>query len=78
LNKGDKKAALLTTHSNQLATNVIKDWWALSERLYIRYNDGYLNTPDGIAQAVFYPAWWLKQVGYEQGPASYTRPADRR
>ena len=77
-NKGDRKAAraLLTKHSDQLAADVIKDWWALSEQLYIRYNDGYLNTPDGIAQAVFYPAWWLKQVGYEQGPVSYARPAN--
>ncbi|MGD9948848.1 MAG: dipeptidase [Desulfobulbus sp.] len=78
-NKGDQKSAraLLTKHSDQLAANVLKDWWALSEQLYIRYNDGYLNTPDGIAQPVFYPSWWLKLVGYEQGPVSYLKPADR-
>jgi dipeptidase len=77
---GDEKAAraLLTSHSDQQAANVLKDWWALSEQLYIRYNDGYLNTPDGIAQPVFYPSWWLKQVGYEQGPLSYGKPADRK
>jgi dipeptidase len=78
--KGDTKAAkaLLTKHSDQLTSDVLKDWWTLSEQLYIRYNDGYLNTKEGIAQAVFYPAWWLKQVGYEQGPMSYAKPADPR
>ncbi|MEF2144204.1 MAG: C69 family dipeptidase [Desulfovibrionaceae bacterium] len=79
-NKGDKTAsrALLTQHSERLAEDVLKDWWALSEQLYIRYNDGYLNTPEGIAQAVFYPSWWLKLVGYEQGPTSYQKPEQRK
>jgi dipeptidase len=79
-NRGDQETAraLLTKQSNRFSTEVLKDWWALSEQLYIRYNDGYLNTPEGIAQAVFYPAWWLKQVGYEQGPTSYTKPADQK
>ena len=79
-NKGDGKGAraLLTSYSDKQAAAVLRDWWALSESLYIRYNDGYLNTPDGIAQAVFYPAWWLKQVGYEQGPTSYQKPSERK
>ena len=79
-NNGDQKAArtLLTKQSDQLSAEVLKDWWVLSEQLYIRYNDGYLNTPDGIAQAVFYPTWWLKQVGYEQGPTRYTRPTGQK
>jgi dipeptidase len=79
-NKGDQKAAraLLTKHSEQLTQDVLKDWWALSEQLYIRYSDGYLNTPTGIAQPVFYPAWWLKQVGYEQGPTSYSKPVAKQ
>jgi len=77
--KGDKQAAqtLLTLHADMLAADVLADWWALSEQLYIRYNDGYLNTKAGVAQAVFYPTWWLKQVGYEQGPVSYKKPSER-
>ncbi|MGE4263267.1 MAG: dipeptidase [Desulfovibrio sp.] len=77
--KGDAKAAqtLLTLHADMLAVDVLTDWWALSEQLYIRYNDGYLNTKAGVAQAVFYPTWWLKQVGYEQGPVSYKKPSER-
>ena len=77
--RGDKKAAkaLLTKHSDKQAADVLKSWWTLSEQLYVRYNDGYRNDKDGIAQPVFYPAWWLKLVGYEQGPLSYQKPAPK-
>jgi len=72
-NKGDHKGAqqMLTKHSEQNTAEVLSAWWKLSENLYLKYNDGYLNTKAGIAQAVFYPSWWLKQVGYENGPTSY-------
>jgi dipeptidase len=75
--KGDLKGArkLLTSYSAENASAVLREWWKLSEDLYIKYNDGYLNTKTGIAQPVFYPAWWLKQVGYENGPTSYEKPA---
>lgn len=75
--KGDQKGArkLLTRYSEENASAVLQEWWKLSEQLYIKYNDGYLNTKAGIAKAVFYPTWWLKQVGYENGPTSYEKPA---
>jgi dipeptidase len=75
--KGDQKGArkLLTRYSAENASAVLQEWWKLSELLYLKYNDGYLNTKAGIAQAVFYPAWWLKQVGFENGPTSYEKPA---
>lgn len=78
--KGDKEGARgrLTKYSEEYAANVLKDWWKLSEHLYLKYNDGYLNTKAGIAQAVFYPAWWLKKVGYEKGPTRYEKPTDAR
>lgn len=77
---GDEQGAraMLTSHGETLARDVLEDWWSLSEQLYIRYNDGYFNTPDNIAQAVFYPVWWLKLVGYTDGPLSYAKPADRK
>ena len=73
--QGDKNGvrALLTRHSENIAAKVLHEWWKLAEHLYIKYNDGYLNTRAGIAQSVFYPAWWLKDVGYENGPTSYKR-----
>ncbi len=75
--KGNQEGArkLLTRYSEENASVVLQEWWKLSEHIYIKYNDGYLNTKAGIAQAVFYPAWWLKQVGYENGPTSYEKPA---
>jgi dipeptidase len=79
-NKGDKDGTrqLLTRYSEEMTANVLREWWKLSEHLYLKYNDGYLNTKAGIAQAVFYPAWWLKEVGYETGPTSYDkRPAGK-
>ncbi len=74
--KGERNASrrLLTEYSDEYAADVLREWWKLSEQLYIKYNDGYLNTKAGIAQAVFYPAWWLKRVGYEDGPTSYEKP----
>jgi len=78
--RGDKDGArqLLTKYSEEMTANVLREWWKLSEHLYIKYNDGYLNTKAGIAQAVFYPAGWLKEVGYENGPTSYEkRPAGK-
>jgi len=66
----------LTRYCDENAHAVLNEWWKLSEQLYLKYNDGYLNTRDGIAQAVFYPAWWLKEVGYEKGPTSYQKHQD--
>ena len=72
---GDKKAArrLLTDYSDRNAASLLEDWWKLSDHLYIKYNDGYINTDKEIAQPVFYPAWWLRQVGYEEGPTTYKK-----
>ncbi len=74
--KKDEARTLLTGHSDQYAAQVLKDWWTLAQNLYLKYNDGYLNTREGLAQQVFYPAWWLKAVGFEQGPLTYKKPAN--
>lgn len=73
---GDRKGAraLLTEYSKTNAQEILDAWWKLSEHLYVKYNDGYINTPEAIAQPVPYPVWWLRAIGYEDGPTSYTRP----
>jgi dipeptidase len=65
-------ASLLAAQAESIATQVLERWWRLSEELYVRYNDGYYNTPGNPGQTVFYPAWWLRLAGYEEGPRSYT------
>jgi dipeptidase len=66
---------LLTDYSNKNAEAVLAAWRKLSEDLYIKCNDGYINTREEIAHPVFYPSWWLKLVGFEKGPTSYEKPA---
>jgi dipeptidase len=77
-NKGEQQAArhLLSTYTATHAAKVLDAWWQLSEYLYVKYNDGYMNTSAGIAQPLFYPSWWLRQVGYAQGPQSYEKSGD--
>jgi dipeptidase len=77
--EGDREGArsLLAEYSSANAREILDAWWKLSEHLYVKYNDGYINTPEAIAQPIPYPAWWLKAVGYEDGPTSYKRPEER-
>jgi dipeptidase len=58
LQSGDDKDAVEETHA--LANQVLQLWGALPDELILQFADGY-NTPT-------YPDWWLKAVGYEQGP----------
>ncbi|MFP4657709.1 MAG: dipeptidase [Desulfonatronovibrionaceae bacterium] len=72
---GDKNQAreMLTQYADRHAEEVLSAWNQLAKDLYIKYNDGYINDRNGIGQAVFYPAWWLKEVGYESGPTAYEK-----
>ncbi len=73
--EGEQAAArdLLKENCNMHAESVRQAWWQLSRTLYIKYNDGYVNTPKALAQKQFYPAWWLRDVGYENGPLHYEK-----
>lgn len=54
----EHKDAVAEMHA--LAHQVLQVWSALPDELILQFADGY-NTPT-------YPDWWLKAVGYEQGP----------
>jgi dipeptidase len=73
--EGEKNDAceMLAEYSKDNAEDVLEAWWKLSEALYVKYNDGYINTKEEIAKPAFYPSWWLQKVGYEQGPTSYEK-----
>lgn len=50
--------------SDKLASKILKKSWELPDHLIFKYADGFLKDGEPLG----YPDWWLKQVGYEQGP----------
>ncbi len=67
----------LTKYCLENADNVVKDWWAFSNQLIVKYNDGYINTKEHMANEVGYPEWWLKESGWMSGPTSYEKSGNR-
>jgi len=59
----------LTDYCNDNAQRVVDEWWNFDMSLIVKYNDGYV---DG--ESVGYPAKWLKEVGYEEGPTEFPGP----
>jgi len=49
------------------AQKVLNAWWALVDQLMFKYADGWINEPV-LGAAMGYPAWWLNDVGYADGP----------
>jgi dipeptidase len=47
---------------------IVYSLWSLSDELVFKYADGFVNEPDNWSQQVGYPAWWLKRVGFQDGP----------
>jgi dipeptidase len=64
---------MLTVYCSENTVEVLDAWHKLAERLYVKYNDGYLNTAEEIGQPLFYPSWWLEKVGYGNGPTDYRK-----
>lgn len=71
--KKNEARALLNQLSNEQSQIVLNAWWNLAEDLFLKYEDGYINTSEKIAQPVFYPSWWLRKVGYEKNDTSYKK-----
>eukprot|EP00287_Rhodomonas_sp_CCMP768_P014540 CAMPEP_0196758138 /NCGR_PEP_ID=MMETSP1091-20130531/104028_1 /TAXON_ID=302021 /ORGANISM="Rhodomonas sp., Strain CCMP768" /LENGTH=673 /DNA_ID=CAMNT_0042106941 /DNA_START=15 /DNA_END=2036 /DNA_ORIENTATION=- len=53
----------LTRALTDNAEDVVRRWWALADHLMEKYADGNV-----LGASVGYPAWWLEQVGYKNGP----------
>jgi hypothetical protein len=48
---------------------VVSSLWSLSDEIMFKYASGFVNElPDKMSQMVGYPEWWLKAVGYSEGP----------
>lgn len=73
--EGKLDIAGLTKAYTDHAARVVADTWDLADRLVFKYADGFINEPGKIGQSPGYPAWWLKAVGYENGPPPPTASA---
>lgn len=63
----------LTDYCNNNSSQVIHEWWDLSERLIAKYSQGYEVISDQVKE-VGYPKEWLDATGYADGPTSYRKP----
>ena len=54
---------LYSMHAEQSTAH----WWKLFHKLMFKFADGYINVPN-LSTSVGYPAWWLRTVGYSNGP----------
>ena len=51
------------------AEAIVTSLWSLSDEIMFKYASGFVNkAPNDMSQMVGYPAWWLKEVGYIEGP----------
>ncbi len=49
--------------------DIVTSLWRLSDEILFKYASGFVNEPpDAMSQMVGYPSWWLKAVGYSDGP----------
>ena len=75
-----KAQELLTTYCKTQANQVVEEWWNLAWNLVARYDDGYVNAPEEMAQEVGYPEYWYGKAEWPNGPTSYqnkkNEPAD--
>ncbi|WP_241159778.1 C69 family dipeptidase [Desulfovibrio sp. ZJ200] len=62
-------AAQRNQRFNAYAEAVRADWGKLFEFLVAKYAQGFVNTPDKMAQTVGYPQEWLDKTDYSHGPA---------
>ena len=63
----DLAIQFLTDYCKDTAQRVVSDWWNFDMSLIVKYNDGYV---DG--KSVGYPAKWLMDVGFKDGPVKYS------
>lgn len=73
---GDRRERLAAAQAES-AAQILDAWRALGNRLIAKYADGYVNSGPNkrkSAAAIGYPAAWLAETEYPQGPTSYEMP----
>ena len=63
----------LTEYCVNNGNAIVNEWREFGQYLVMKYIDGYVNEPE-VGEGVGYPAEWLKEVGYDEGPTSYENP----
>lgn len=71
-----KAIQLLTTFCLNQADQVVKYWWELAWQLVARYDDGYINEPEKMAQEIGYPKAWYDKSEWIDGPTTYQKPME--
>lgn len=66
----DRNVTKLYESQNAFLQTVPERWWENVFKLMYTFSDGFENRPGnvGIEDDDIYPGWWLKQVGYQNGP----------
>ncbi|QJB58471.1 dipeptidase [Pseudodesulfovibrio sp. zrk46] len=62
---------LITEFGYNNAKKVLDRWRDLTFTLFAKYSDGYINLPEKEATPIGYPATWLKETNYWNGPTTY-------
>jgi len=61
---GGASSSEINERAAALAEQVLSTCWSLPDLIISKYADGWLHDGDALG----YPDWWLKAVGYENGP----------
>ncbi len=67
----EKARVMLTEYCNNQANQVVAGWWDFAWRLVAKYDDGYINEPNKMAQEVGYPEEWYARSKWPDGPTTY-------
>lgn len=70
--QSDTKARTSVTDFSFTAAQITLDKWRdLTFKLFAKYSDGYINRPGKEAIPIGYPAKWLGETEYHNGPTTY-------
>ena len=68
----NESCEFLTDNCTENALSVLDDWWALADRLIVKYSNGMINDFENETTILGgYPNWWLNETGYQYGPRIY-------
>lgn len=66
--------------SNAMASQIVKDWWALAWKLVSKFTDGYILTGEAPDEMIApgYPKPWLEATSFSKWPGQSYHPPDHQ